>query len=245
MAARGVGDAADNFIVRGTPFNKGKVLRLLLDSGVQPVGDPKQCHAVAVDARAPKFDAGSLHGSTVSRSASWSTNSATVLRRRRGPVAEALRHLGRLVAQQPDQIAYSITDAKASGHFMPSGVSRLEANSIGDLARQMDLEPAALAATVGRYNEAVVGGRFDHTKLDGCRTRGLTPEKTNWAQRIDTPPYFGYPLRPGITFTYLGVKVDERAALMMTGGTPSRNIVAAGRSWQVNILGQVILPDSA
>jgi precorrin 3B synthase CobZ len=52
------GLAADNFIVRGTPYNTGKVLRLMLDHGAQPVGDPSQFHCVAIDARAPKFDGG-------------------------------------------------------------------------------------------------------------------------------------------------------------------------------------------
>ena len=72
--------------------------------------------------------------------------------------------------------------------------------------------------------------------LDDCRTSGLTPEKTHWAQRLDTPPYWGYPLRPGITFTYLGVKVDERARVTMAGGQPAANIYAAGEIMAGNIL---------
>ena len=69
--------------------------------------------------------------------------------------------------------------------------------------------------------------------LDGCRTQGLNPGKTNWAQRLDTPPFGAYPLRPGITFTYLGVKVDERAAVRGFG-----NIFAAGEMMAGNILGK-------
>jgi tricarballylate dehydrogenase len=53
-----MGSAADNFVVRGTPYNRGRVLRLLLDAGVAAIGDPRACHAVAVDGRAPKFDGG-------------------------------------------------------------------------------------------------------------------------------------------------------------------------------------------
>jgi tricarballylate dehydrogenase len=52
------GDAADNFIIRGTPYNDGMVLAALLKHGAQPMGDPKGFHAIAVDARAPKFDGG-------------------------------------------------------------------------------------------------------------------------------------------------------------------------------------------
>ena len=79
-------------------------------------------------------------------------------------------------------------------------------------------------------------GTFDHHVLDDCRTEGLVPDKTHWAQRIDSPPFFAYPLRPGITFTYLGVKVDDRARVVMTNGEPLRNVCAAGEIMVGNIL---------
>jgi tricarballylate dehydrogenase len=93
-------------------------------------------------------------------------------------------------------------------------------------------------ATVRNFNEAVSPSAFDHSTLDGCRTRGLNPDKTNWAQRLDKPPFLAYPLRPGITFTYLGVKVDERAAVFVDDGRPARNIFAAGEIMAGNILGK-------
>jgi tricarballylate dehydrogenase len=92
--------------------------------------------------------------------------------------------------------------------------------------------------TVRQFNAAVSTGAFDHTALDGCRTQGLNPEKTNWAQRLDTPPFLAWPLRPGITFTYLGVKVDARATVRMTDGSGPANIFAAGEIMAGNILGK-------
>jgi tricarballylate dehydrogenase len=74
--------------------------------------------------------------------------------------------------------------------------------------------------------------------LDDCHTEGIAPAKSHWAQRIDTPPFWGYPLRPGVTFTYLGLKVDERARVVMTDGTPATNIFAAGEIMAGNILGK-------
>ncbi len=74
--------------------------------------------------------------------------------------------------------------------------------------------------------------------LDDCRTQGLTPPKTHWARALDTPPFCGYPLRPGLTFTYLGVKVDEHARVQMADGTPADNIFAAGEIMAGNILGK-------
>ena len=81
-------------------------------------------------------------------------------------------------------------------------------------------------------------GVFNHAVLDDCVSAGIAPAKTHWAQRIDTPPFFGYPLRPGITFTYLGVRVDERARMLMDAGEPSDNMVAAGEIMAGNVLGQ-------
>jgi tricarballylate dehydrogenase len=69
-------------------------------------------------------------------------------------------------------------------------------------------------------------------------TEGLTPPKSHWARPLDTPPYYGYPLRPGITFTYLGVRVNERAQVVMQDDRPAPNIFAAGEIMAGNILGQ-------
>jgi tricarballylate dehydrogenase len=145
---------------------------------------------------------------------------------------------GRLVAQQPDQIVYSIIDAKAIGRFMPSVFPAVTANSIGELAGKLGLSAPEVEATVAAFNRAVVPGNFDHATLDDCRTSGLAPDKTHWARAIDTPPFCGYPLRPGITFTYLGLKVDAKAAVLMADGSRAANVFAAGEIMAGNILGQ-------
>ena len=98
---------------------------------------------------------------------------------------------GSLVARQPDQIAFSIVDAKAVGKFMPSVFPPIAANSIRELAVLLDLPPDDLETTVAAFNAAVRPGTFDHSVLDDCRTEGLTPEKTHWAQRIDSPAVLG------------------------------------------------------
>ena len=91
---------------------------------------------------------------------------------------------------------------------------------------------------MAEYNTAVQPGQFNDRALDGCHTEGLSPPKTNWARRIDTAPFVGYPLRPGITFTYLGVKVNERAQVLMQDGRPSANLFASGEIMAGNILGK-------
>lgn len=91
--------------------------------------------------------------------------------------------------------------------------------------------------TLHDYNASVRPGTFDHTTLDDCRTEGLQPPKSHWAQRIDTPPFRGYTLRPGITFTYLGLKTDETAAVRF-GGRRSDNLFVAGEMMAGNVLGK-------
>jgi tricarballylate dehydrogenase len=232
------GDAARNFIIRGTPYNTGTVLRLMLDAGAEPVGDPSQCHAVAIDARAPKFDGGIVTrldsvplGIVVNRHGDRFYDEGEEYWPKRYAI------WGRLVAQQPDQIAYSIVDSKVLGRFMPSVFPPIVAASIRDLGSAIDVPAGTLAATIERFNAAVRPGTFNHETLDDCRTEGLVPNKTHWAQRLDTPPFHAYPLRPGITFTYLGVKVDERARVHMKGGI-AENIFAAGEIMAGNILGR-------
>jgi tricarballylate dehydrogenase len=233
------GHAADNFLIRGTPYNTGKVLKLMLDKGAQPVGDPKQCHAVAIDARAPKFDGGIVTrldcvslGIVVNRYGDRFYDEGEDVWPKRYAI------WGRLVAQQADQIAYAIIDAKAIGKFIPSVFPPIAASSIRELGPLIGVPADILAATVERFNRAVRPGLFNHEALDDCRTDGLVPNKTHWARRLDTPPFWAYPMRPGITFTYLGIKVDERARVVMIGGQPAANIYAAGEIMAGNILGR-------
>ncbi|MEM7776234.1 MAG: FAD-binding protein, partial [Pseudomonadota bacterium] len=130
-------------------------------------------------------------------------------------------------------------DSKAIELFMPSIFPPERADTIGELAGKLALDPVALKGTVSAYNAACAAeGPFDPTVHDGRRTTGLQPDKTNWARPIDRPPYYGYPLRPGITFTYLGVQVDEGAKVAMADGRPAANIWAAGEIMAGNILGQ-------
>ncbi len=236
----GWGDKADNFLIRGTPYNKGTIIRMLLEAGVEQIGDPTQCHAVAIDARAPKFDGGIItrldcvvFGIVVNRDGARFYDEGEDIWPKRYAI------WGRLVAAQPDQIAYIIFDAPSLEKFMPSLFPPVMAGSIGELADKLWLDGEVLQETVTTFNAAVEGGRpFDHTTLDGNRTRGLEIDKTNWAQRIETAPFYAYPVRPGITFTYLGVRVNEQARMKMADGRPAPNMFAAGEIMAGNVLGQ-------
>jgi tricarballylate dehydrogenase len=236
---QGWGDIADNFLIRGTANNRGTVLKMLLDAGVQPVGDPTQCHAVAIDARAPKFDGGIItrldcvvFGIVVNKHAQRFYDEGEDIWPKRYAI------WGRLVAMQPDQIAYIVFDASVLNMFMPSCYPPIRAGSIAELATRLGLDPAALETTVATFNAAVRPGTFDHTVLDDCRTDALDPPKTHWARRIVEPPFYAYPVRPGITFTYLGTRVNREARMLMADGRPAANMLAAGEIMAGNVLGQ-------
>jgi tricarballylate dehydrogenase len=233
------GDAADNFLIRGTPYNRGTVLKMLLDRGVAEVGDPTQCHAVAIDARAPKFDGGIItrldcvvFGIVVNKRAQRLYDEGEDIWPKRYAI------WGRLVAAQPDQIAYIVFDAKSLRLFMPSLYPPVQAGSIRELASKLGLDPDALAATVDAFNAAVRPGSFDDKILDDCRTEGLEPPKSHWERRIETAPFYAYPVRPGITFTYLGTRVNKDARMLMKDGRPAQNMFAAGEIMAGNVLGR-------
>ena len=233
------GPAARNFRIRGTPYNRGSLLRTLLDAGAQQVGEPDQCHAVAIDARAPQFDGGIatrldciVFGMVVNREAERFYDEGEDFWPKRYAI------WGRLVAAQPEQEAYAIIDSRSIELFMPSIFPPITARTMEEMAGKLDLPPDRLRATWEAFNAAVRPGDFDPATLDGCRTEGLTPEKTNWARTIEQPPFHAYPLRPGITFTYLGVKVDREARVQQAAGGAYDNIYAAGEIMAGNVLGK-------
>ena len=236
---QGWGEIAGNFLIRGTPYNRGTILRILIDNNIQQIGDVTQCHAVAIDARAPKFDGGIItrldcviYGIVVNRNCERFYDEGEDIWPKRYAI------WGRLVAAQPDQIAYIIFDARSLKLFMPSLFPPIKGDSIADLAKQLDLDPEKLTETVATFNNAVQPGTFDPDNYDDCTTAGLTPPKTHWARKIEQGPFYAYPVRPGITFTYLGVKVNKEARMIMSDGKPTANMFAAGEIMAGNVLGQ-------
>jgi tricarballylate dehydrogenase len=236
--ARAWGPAARNFLIRGTPYNRGVVLKDMLDQGCDTVGDPTQCHAVAIDGRAPKFDGGIVTRlDCVPFSVVVNKDGDRFYDEGQDVWPKRYAIWGRLVAAQPDQVAYSVIDAKSIDLFMPSVFPPNKADTIDALGAQMGIDGAKLAQTVAAFNAACQPGAFHPTELDGLSTRGLNLPKTNWARPIDTPPFYGYQLRPGVTFTYLGLKVSDDARVHTLRG-PLANVWAAGEIMAGSILGQ-------
>ena len=236
--ARAWGPAARNFLIRGTPYNRGVVLRDMLDQGADSVGDPTQCHAVAIDGRAPKYDGGIVTRlDCVPFSIVVNKDGARFYNEGEDTWPKRYAIWGRLVAAQPDQVGFALIDSKSIDLFMPSVFPPIKADSIPELAEKLGLDPARVNATVAEFNAACRPGTFHPTELDGMATEGLAIAKTNWARPLDQPPYYGYQLRPGVTFTYLGLKVSDTAQVHSPEG-PITNLWAAGEIMAGSILGQ-------
>lgn len=236
--ARAWGPAARNFLIRGTPYNKGVVLRDLIDQGVESVGDPTQCHAVAIDGRSPQYDGGIVTRlDCVPFSVVLNARGERFYDEGEDVWPKRYAIWGRLVAAQPDQVGFVIIDSKSIDLFMPSVFPPIKADSLEALAEQLGLPVEQTLATINGFNRSCREGTFHPTELDGLATEGLEPPKSNWARPIDTPPYYGYSLRTGVTFTYLGLKVDHRAQVQTPTGA-MENLWAAGEIMAGSILGQ-------
>ena len=232
------GAAADNFIIRGTPYNDGAMLANLLSKNAKPMGDPKGFHAVAVDARSPKFDGGIVtrldaipFGIVVNKFARRFYDEGEAIWPKRYAI------WGGLIAGQPDQIAYVVVDSKTIGRFLPPMFKPHQSDTFPGLAAALNLDPGAFTATLGEYNRATSGKIEQRLETpDGNGTQGISPPKSNWAIPIDKPPFYALPLRPGITFTYMGVAVDETGRVLTQSGAPFKNVYAAGEIMSGNIL---------
>jgi len=230
------GPAADNFIVRGTPYDTGAVLRLLLDAGARPAGDPTHTHIVAVDARSPKFDGGIVtritaipHGIVVDIRAKRFHDEGEDARKTH------FARWGARIAECEGQIGYLILDANGVGRALPTALAPIRADTIEELATALGLEPAALQATVSEFNAATPTA--DDVPLSERRTTGINPPKSRGAVALTTPPFAAYPLRPGLTFTHYGLAVDDHLRVMMNDGHPMQNVFAAGMVMAANVLG--------
>jgi tricarballylate dehydrogenase len=232
------GVAARNFIVRGTPFNRGTTLKTLLARGAKPIGDPKAIHAIAVDARSPKYDGGIVtrldsvvFGVVVNKLGRRFYDEGEEIWPKRYAI------WGGLILGQPDQIAYSIVDSKSIDAFLPPLYKPFRADTLEELAIQLQIDKDTFVKTMADYNAGAKGNTDVRMQvLDRVSTSGVQPPKTNWALPINHAPYYGFPLRAGITFTYMGVTVDERSRVVDDRDKPFKNVYAAGEIMSGNIL---------
>jgi tricarballylate dehydrogenase len=232
--ARYLGRPWDHAKVRGTRYNTGDGLRMALDVGALPHGQWTGCHSTPIDAEAPPHGDRKLTDKTNRLSYPFGVL-VDVHGRRFFDEGEDFQFytyakLGGIILNQPRGVAYQIFDDKVSGLLegrYKTG-KPAKADSLGALVEQLPVDRARLRETLEAYNAAVGTGAFDPTVRDGLRTSGLALPKSNWAQRLDTPPFTAWPVTGGITFTFGGVKVDAQAQVQSNSWAPISGLYACG-----------------
>jgi tricarballylate dehydrogenase len=233
--ARYLGTEWEKVHVRGTRHNTGELLDRLEALGAQLGGHLDGAHAVPVDAGSPEL--GDLNLGDLTARLSYPLG-IMVNRDARRFVDEGMDFksysytvMGPEILRQPGGIAYQLFDLQTVERLEPrygSGSPPAIAETIEALAEKLGLNPTALVRTVNAYNDAVQDGTFNPAVKDGKRTHGLEPDKTNWALRLDKPPFVAYGVRCGITFTYGGVMVNDAGEVLHCNGAPIPGLYAAG-----------------
>jgi len=225
--------------VRGTRFNTGDGIRMALDIGASPYGNWSGCHAVGWDYNAPEFGDLTVGDNFQKHSYPWGLLVNARGRRFVDEGADFRNYTyakyGREVLNQPDQFAWQVFDRKVlhllRDEYRIRRVTKVSANTLEELAGKLEgVDPNGFLAEMKAYNEAVdTDTPFDPNVKDGRGTRGLAVPKSNWANRIDEPPFEAYQITCGITFTFGGLRIDaDSGQVIDVDMAPIPGLFAAG-----------------
>jgi len=232
--AQYLGRPWDHAKVRGTMFNQGDGLRMALAIGAMPWGQWSGCHATPINAAAPAFGDRKLTDKTNRLSYLYG-----VMLNRLGlrfvdegedQALFTYAKFGGAILNQPGGIAWQIFDAKVTHLLEPRYATSepIRADSLGSLVAQMDLDRTTALKTLAEFNAAAGHGNFNPGDRDQMAATGLALPKSNWAQRLDTPPFIAYPVTGGITFSFGGLKINHDAQVVGTDWQPIPGLFACG-----------------
>ena len=235
---RYLGPGWDLAKVRGTRFNTGDGIRMALDIGASPCGNWSGCHAVGWEMNAPEFGDLAVGDQFQKHSYPFAIMVNAAGKRFVDEGADFRNYTyaryGRVILEQPGQFAWQIFDRKVKhlqrDEYNIRQVTKVTANTIEELAGKLEgVDAEAFVREVSEYNDAVrTGVPFNPNVKDGRRTEGLAIDKTNWANAIDEPPFEGYAVTCGLTFTFGGLRIDGDSEVLDTDFKPIRGLFAAG-----------------
>ena len=214
----------------GTQYNKGDGIRMATEIGAATSGQFDGIHAELVDIRTDRADAvlyGHSYTIVVNEDAKRFYDEGAK------NFADSFELIAYEVWANQHQAAFFITDEAVMSQpqltaWFDTDMPPVKADTIRDLAAQLGLDPEALEQTVTEFNAACNGRDFVPGIFDGKATEGIEPPKSNWANPISHPPYYGYPVSAAVCFTYGGLKTDTSARVLSKGGVPIPNLYAAG-----------------
>jgi tricarballylate dehydrogenase len=234
---RHLGVGWEHAIVRGTPTNTGEVLDFAIAAGAATAGDWSGCHSVAWDAGAPAGGGERRLTNQLTRQSYPLGIVVNTLGRRFLDEGADFRNFtyakyGREILGQPGGLAFQLFDARTrpllrSEEYDSQPITMATADTIEALAGALDIDRAGLTKTVAEFNASIVDVPFDPAVKDG-RAALVAPPKSNWALALDSPPYYGFAVACGITFTFGGLRVDERAHVLDNDGQQIPGLYAAG-----------------
>jgi tricarballylate dehydrogenase len=222
--------------VRGTPYNTGEGIQMALDIGAQSFGHWSSSHTVQWDLCAPPFGDRKVGESFQKHSYPFgiivNINGERFVDEGADFRNYTYAEYGRRVLKQPSRTAWQVFDKKCiplmRDEYRIREVTKCKADTFEDLARQMDIDPDRFVKTMNEYNAAVQDTEFNPTILDGKKTVGIDPPKSNWAQRLDEPPYEAYGVTAGITFTFGGLKTRNTTQVLDGENNPIPGLYACG-----------------
>jgi tricarballylate dehydrogenase len=233
MRVRYLGRFADGLILRGSRYNTGEGLLMAIAAGAQPAGQWGDYHSAVLDARSPRIECGvtALYnyqmGMFVDREGRRFLDEGEDYR------DHTYVKFSKHIVEQAGGEAWCVFDQRAyqreefARAWRPVGPP-LQSETLEGLARQMAVPAETFLETVAAFNAAVQPGDYDLDRLDGKRTLGIHPPKSNWALPLDTAPYLAIPVTGGITFTFGGLKCDTLARVIDTRGQVMPGLYAAG-----------------
>ena len=237
MRTRYLGAGWEFAKVRGTRHNTGEVIRQALEIGAQPYGHWSSGHAVAWDLNAPPTGnrrVGDLYqkhsyplGLIVNINGDRFVDEGADFRN------YTYAKYGREILNQPFGVAFQLFDQQTVSmlrdEYRIREITKGEGDTIAELAEDLGIDEAGLVATVEAYNAACQPGDFNPAELDGLRTEGIEPPKSNWALPLDQPPYFGVAVTCGVTFTFGGLRIEAKTGQVLdTEDRPMTGLYAAG-----------------
>jgi tricarballylate dehydrogenase len=230
-----LGDPWEHAKVRGSNFNYGDGLKMALDIGAMPWGHWGGCHATPINAEAPDYGVKELTDKTNRLSYPYGVMINIEGKRwiDEGVDIQALTYAkyGGLILKQPRSLVYQIFDSKVLQLLEPRYATSepFKSDTLEGLVKQLKVNHAQAIRTLEEYNAAAEhGGPYNPAVLDGLHTEGIEPQKSNWAQKLDTPPYVSYPVTGGITFTFGGLKITKDAQVVATDWKPIPGLYTCG-----------------
>jgi tricarballylate dehydrogenase len=224
----------DHAKVRGTRHNQGDGLRMALEIGALPIGQWSGCHSTPINAESPPYGVSELTDRTNRLSYIFGVMINRDGERFLDEAADfqffTYAKYGRIILNQPESVAYQIFDQKIV-HLLERRYSTSEpivGETLDDLVDQLPVNREAAKRTLASYNELAGHGRFNPGILDGMHTQGLELPKSNWAQKLDAPPFVCYPVTGGVTFSFGGLKIDDQGRVLDSGWRPIFGLYTCG-----------------